>query len=700
MKNLLLLMLSGILSAIGYGQYDSPETLDKVIATFSDEDLLIESSRLLEEGYYTSAEKMVDKLLKNNPDNANYNYRKGFLLSEGKNDFAGAVPHLEKAVKTISKNYDMYARNETGSAVDALFRLGKAYHRTGKLDKATENYRAFLDQSTGKSELTVFAELGLTQIGNAQKAMQNPKQNVEIINLGELINSSYPDYSPVVSFDGSSLYYTSRRPWPDGKSDQYKDPRYDLFSEDVYVAYKDFDDSWIPASRLEFCHADQNEASLSVSNDERRIYVYQDIVGNGDIFYSDFSDNRFKDIKAYPDKGVNTKFWETHCTVTPDGRTMYFASERPEGFGGRDIYRIVLLPDDSWSQPQNLGPTINSEFDEDGPFMASDNRTLYYASNGPMSMGGFDIIVSVIDEDNNWSMPINLGYPVNSTNDDLFYTETVDGRRGYITSIRGDTRGEKDIYEIRNDYLTTTRGAILKGKVITLDERPLPEDITITLACTDCGEQTERTAYPRSRDGLFMMNLEPCHTYDVIFRHQNGEIEFYRETMTTSCEKQKEEIYREIYLDAERLAIVPAPVIDTTPVVIANVDPGTDIGPLVSAGIIYFDYRKWTIRPDAKKELNKIVQVMKKHPDIRIELGSHTDARGTDEENMVLSEKRARASAAYIISQGIAADRIVGKGYGESKVVVSESEIAGKSTVAEKEAGHQQNRRTEFVIVQ
>lgn len=565
MKLLLSFILVTTFTQLSFGQY-SKGVLEDILATYPNDKLLLESSRLMEEGYYATAEKLVDKLLASNPENSNYNYRKGFILSEAHGAFAGSIPYLEKAVKQISKNYDMYSPNEEGASVDALFLLGRSYHRTGQLDRAESNYKAFLDQTTKKTEMTEVAQLGLDQLAVAKKSLEFPKRNVSIINLGEIINTPNPEYSPVVSLDGSSLYFTSRRQWSMEQSEDYKDPRIDLYPEDIYVTYKDFDETWVTPARLEFCEADHNEASISVSQDERRIYVYQDTVGNGDIFYSDFSTNRFNKIKPIVINGVNSKdYWETHCAVTPDGRTMYFTSARPGGFGGRDIYRVVKTPDGNWGQPFNLGPTINSAFDEESPFIASDNKTLYFASNGPKSMGGFDIFVSVIDEDNNWSDPINLGSPVNSTGDDLFYTETIDGRKGYITSTRSDTRGEKDIYEVQNDYMNVNRGAVMKGKMITLDNRPIPEDVTISLLCSNCDNAVERTVYPRARDGQFMMLLEPCRDYEVIFRHSDGTKEFYREQLKTDCSKDKEEIYREVYLDAEKMAIVPPPVTDTVP---------------------------------------------------------------------------------------------------------------------------------------
>ncbi len=645
---LLLSVVLIFISANVTAQYSDSE-IDKLIASSTEEELVIQSSQLLDDGYYMAAERLVDKLLEKDPENCNYNYRKGVILADARGDFAGSVAHLEKASKDIDKNYDMYSGTEKSAGLDALYHLGRGYHRLGNYAKAHEFYTSFLNQAKKQTDLTRSAELGLKQLELAEQLSANPRKNVNIVNLGDVINSKNPEYSPLVSFDGSALYYTSRREWDEGQTAEFRDPRLGLYPEDIYVSYKDFDGTWTTPTRLDFCKADQNEASISVSVDERRIYVYQDIIGGGDIFYSDFSTNRFKDIISLENKDVNTKFWDTHCFVTPDGRTMYFASERPEGYGGRDIYRIVKMADNTWSKPMNLGPVINSAYDEDAPFMASDNKSLFFATNGPRSMGGFDIMVSVIDADNNWSAPINLGVPMNSPQDDIFYTETIDGRRGYITSMRGDTKGEKDIYEIENDYMSINRGAILNGKVIVLNGRPMPEDVTITVACSDCNDQYDRTVYPRMRDGAFSMTLDPCRTYEIIFRHGNGEKEFYRESFSTDCKKEKDEIYREVYLDAEKMAIVPKdPPVLTPDTIIPIVLPDTVIKnyePLAFRHTFGYNKNKLAVTEARMKNFLKSAEKQLKdgRDKIVIEITSSASFVPTHEfkDNQELSETRA-----------------------------------------------------------
>jgi len=771
-----------LLPLLSFAQY-TQEQLQNILNTSSEQQLLVENSQMLQEGYLYQAGIVADKLLEANPQSSNYNYRKGFILLEMSNDYVKALPYLEIAVKDVEKNYDMFSANEKSASTDALYHLARCYHLLEDIDKAEDYYNKFIAVSNPKSEFVFFSKLRLEQCAIARKAIATPKK-MRLQNVGTSVNSAKPEYSPVISLDGSALYFTSRRPWINGASDKGIDPRYNLHPEDVYVSYRDFDQTWTEPVRMEFCDSIQNEATLAVSSDERRIYLYEDTQGNGDIFYSDFSTNRFQEVEHLNARGVNSSSWETHCTVTPDGLTMYFVSDRKGGFGGRDIYRVVKLPDGEWSAPINVGPKINGPMDEESPFIAVDNKTLYFSSNGPKSMGGFDVFVSVLDENNAWSDAINLGYPLNATGDDLFYTTTVDGMTGYLTSFRKDGYGEKDIYEVQNDYLGMKNLAVLKGKIKTVGNKPIPEDVSITLRCTNCGDAFDRKVFPRTRDGVFLSSLEPCRQYEMVFSYEGGKKEFYKEAFTTDCKKEYDEIYREILLDVDNQEVVNKtayyltgtvkdvktkevvkgakvsiaykeagrigdftsndsgtykssplndkkyedkfeivvkiekegyvtmtydiplelglePRIDLDDYITPALTPavaGTDLGAVVDINPIYFDYNKSDIRPDAKIELDKIVKVMKDNPSIRIELGSHTDSRGSAEGNMGLSDRRAKSSAAYIVSQGIDASRITGKGYGESRLKVSDTAIGKMKTDADKEAGHQNNRRTEFIV--
>lgn len=780
MKKWLFASCLSTLVTLTYAQNDSL-TLDYLLNKASEKEQLFECSNMMNDGYFYQASMVCDKLIERQPASCNYNFRKGYVLMELSSDYVHALPYLRKSVEQTSKIWDQYNEKETKAPTDAYFVLAKCYQLNLQVDSAVYFYQKFIETSNPKSPNILLARLYIKQCSVAKYELEHPK-TARIQNLEAPINSPFPDFSPVISLDGSALYYTSRRNWQNGASNEYRDERYNTFPEDIYVSYKNEDSTWTDPARLDFCAPAQNEATMAVSPDERRIYLYQDTEGNGDIFYSNITNERFKVISHIDNKKINSSNWETHCTVTPDGKTMYFVSNRDEGYGGRDIYRCEKFADGSWDKPVNCGPIINSAFDEESPFISIDNKTLYFSSNCEKSMGGFDIFQTILDTVGKWSEPVNLGYPFNSTGDDLFYTTTFDGYTGYLTSIRPEGKGEKDIYEIKNNYLGIHPLAVLKGNIRVRNGAKMPEDIAVELVCKNGGKTSPRLLFPRFRDGFFMADLGLCAEYEMVYTSNNGKNEIYRDGFKTNCNYEQEEVYKEVWLDAatgkiSRLYFIDGTIADSKtkravsgvtvqltdknsgdvyfnsasnqkgfflsdsvfgknpgdetllqlvltkegyapttidlPItfgtdrvihlnelidpMIASIQVGTDLG--ISINPIYFDYRKWNIRPDAAAELDKIVKIMKDNPGIKIALGSHTDARGSDQDNLVLSQKRARSSVDYIVSKGISRSRITGKGYGETQLNISNEEIEAVHKWEEQEKLHQLNRRTEFIIV-
>lgn len=767
MKIKYILITISLIPWFGLSQY-TLEEVTEITEKASESQLVVEASRMLQEDYYYFSEIVVDKLLTLKPESSNYNYRKGFIVLHSRNDFQTALKHLEVGARNVKNNYDMYSSKELGAPSDVYYHLARCYHLDEQLDKAVEYYNLFIQNSRKKSELMDKAKLGIIQCEVARRLISEPR-SAKVKNINTPVNTSFPEYSPVVSLDGKSLYFTSRRPWENNETEIYRDPKLYQYPEDIYVSVLQNNSNWGDPKRLDFCVENVNEATIAVSIDERRIYAYQDVTGNGDLYSSEFQSNKFQVLELLDYKGVNTDFWETHCTVTPDGNNIYFVSERPGGYGGRDIYRIVRMADGSWSEPQNLGPTINTPYDEESPFIAVDNKTMYFASNGGNSMGGFDIFVSVRDEDNVWSEPINLGYPINSTGDDLFYTTTTNGLRGYLSSFRKGGKGEKDIYEIENDYLGVHDVVVLTGAIHTLGNAFITDNTHVILKCADCNEKEVKIPV-RLRDGAFIYTLEKCRDYEITYMKDQTEV-IRSENFNTSCQKQYEEIVKEVYIaDYDLTGVIiergtNAPV-ENVKVEIVNkadnqvletlstdadgkftssllddkkygdvisyelkisspgylsisrsinetlsqnihvqekimldkIDIGTDIGKIIEINPIYFDLNKADIRPDAQVELDKIVKIMNENPSIRIELGSHTDCRATKSYNLSLSDRRAKASAAYIRQRISDPSRIYGKGYGESKLI-NDCACEGPKVSDCTEEQHQENRRTEFRIV-
>jgi outer membrane protein OmpA-like peptidoglycan-associated protein/tetratricopeptide (TPR) repeat protein len=767
MRKLILLFI--LMPLLSIGQMTELE-VRKLANTASEQEIVMLSSEMIQQNFLVHADILVDRLISLKPDNSNYNYRKGYIAVYSRSDYAGAIKYFKKATLGVKKNFDIYSHKETGAPFDVYYYLGKCYHINDDLDKAREFYNLFLANSNKNSINIANSQLGLKQCDVAEREFKNPKSAI-VKNVGEAINGPGPDYAPVVSLDGNSIYFTSRRKWEDRLETKFRDPMLYNYPEDIFVSYADFEGDWTIPTRLEFCVDSLNEATISVSSDERRIYVYQDITGAGDIYYSDIKENdRFGDIAKLQHGEVNTEYWETHCTITPDGQNMYFASDRPGGYGGRDIYRIVKLPNGEWSKAQNMGPEINTPNDEDSPFIAVNNKTLYYSSNGETSMGGFDVFVTFRDDQNTWSTPTNMGFPINSTGDDIFYTTTIDGLRGYLSSFRKGGYGEKDIYEIQNDYLGNNPISSIKGQFLMIDGTPVPNNVSVKIRCTNCKIESEKEINPRIKSqSMFFAVLKRCKDYEVDY-YQSGTL-LRTEKLVTNCNSENEEIILKEYLGEYALAGTVAD--DKTleylkGAVVSFLDPetdqliksftmdangafasdilkdnipgdriafnikvekedyltqtfkldsvlgffptlkldylitkneiGVDIGAVFDLNPIYFDVDKSSIRPDAALELDKIVKIMNENPDIKIELGSHTDCRASKGYNKALSGRRATSSAEYIKSRITNPKRIYGKGYGESKLV-NDCGCEGSVVSDCSDEEHQANRRTEFKIV-
>lgn len=567
MKNSLLIVALFTCTMMGYSQQKGPWTesgVREIAKSGSEITIVSNASMLTQEGYFHYAEILVDRLLELQPNSPNYNYRKGFLILEIRRDYLAAIPHLQIATTKIDPNYDMYSTKEQGSPSDSYYHLARCYHYDQQLDLAAENYQNFLNSTRKKSELIEQAELRLKQLDVAKKLIKKPV-DCKLRNLGEAVNTKYPDYSSVVAFDGSSLYFTSRRPWSNGETDKFINPQINQYPEDVYVSYMEMDSTWSEPVRLDFCVPEKNEATIALSTDERRMYLYQDITGNGDIYYSDFKNNQFNEIKLLENTKINTEYWETHAMVSHDGSIMVFSSDRPGGYGGRDLY-IVKKTANGWSDPVNMGPEINGKGDDDSPFISIDNKQLYFSTNDERSMGGFDIMMSEMKSGEKFGTAKNLGYPFNSTNDDLYYTTTVDGLTGYLTSYRSDGHGEKDIYEVQNNFLGLKSATVLKGEVVTTDGGLLPDDLIFMakVKCLDCETgATSHILYTRKRDGKFVTGLQPCKTYTLTYLDASDDKVMGEETFKTECANGYYEVHKQLIVDpVNRVVVFPKEPVD------------------------------------------------------------------------------------------------------------------------------------------
>ena len=525
-----------------------------------------EGNKLMEEKLFNQAAEIWQGLLTTDPDNANLNYKLGLCYFSSYNQKAKALPFLEKASQMRKANgfgsfntsgYDPFDARERNAPVEVDYYLGRAYHLNEDFDKADQFYQKFLDQVDQRHSMRALATRGKEQIANARVLRASPLA-YEVSNVGPVINGDHPDFSPVLSVDGNALFYTSRRIRPDSSNSSILDPIAGLPFENIYVSYKDREGNWQAPELLNINPTGPGHlASVNVAADGQTLFIYRDDGGDGNIYESKLVGEVWTD-PVLMGSDINTKSWETHGALTADGNTFYFISDRPGGQGGRDIYRVVRLPDGQWSKAQNLGGTVNSSYDEDGVFIHPNGRTLYFSSMGHNSMGGFDIFFTEKQDDGSWLAPKNLGYPLNTVDDDVFFITTADGRRGYFSSDQIGGYGEKDIYFVDLPSELEAEGlTVLKGYIIPAPGEALPPSTILYVTDKSTGEV--KAYKPRQRDGVYVAILPPCREYNLDYRVNDKTV--HTEDIFVECESAYQEINKEIYLAPVSLA-GPASIVD------------------------------------------------------------------------------------------------------------------------------------------
>ncbi|MEM7162896.1 MAG: hypothetical protein AAF487_10725 [Bacteroidota bacterium] len=515
-----------------------------------------EANLLMEEENFDEALEIWKDLVSAHEENANLNYKTGYAYIHSSLDRKKSLQYLKVAEQLRSDqfsnwnidDYNPFDPQEVNAPQETPYYLGLAYLKNYQLDQALNNFNKANDLLGKKHHLKVKCQRYIETTKNAIYFVQNPLENADIVNLGAEVNGPFDDFSPVISVDERALYFTSRRVRNDSSNVRTiaEDGK---FFEDIYIAYADNQGAWAEPELLNFNQKDNHLATVNVTPDGQQLFIYDGSIGDGALKESKMVGESWSD-PVMLGTDINSKHWETHIALTSDGNTMYYVSDRPGGKGERDIYRVVRLPNGKWSKSLALPSNINTKYNEDAPFIHPDGKTLYFASEGHKSMGGFDIFKSVQDEDGNWSEPENIGYPINTVEDDVFYVISSDGKRAYFSSDREGGFGKKDIYRINLPTPPSEINlAVLKGSIISPDAK-LPEDIAIYVTNTKTG--ITKSYKPRSRDGVFVAILEPCNDYDIDYTVNGLSIE--QESISIDCGSSYREINREIILDPVNLS--------------------------------------------------------------------------------------------------------------------------------------------------
>lgn len=490
------------------------------------------AEKQLNDGQTQQALKNLQILFELSPRNANINYKIGTAYLSINGEKQKAVPYLERAAASTSDKYKS-GYKENNAPMDALFHLGRAYHLNLEFDKAITAYKQYVSKGNlwDEEEKLMIKRL-IQNCQNAKLIVESPLSATSV-SIGENINTKYDEYAAVVDSAETTLIFTSRRPTSAGGRKDFDDN----YFEDIYISLKDADGNWgAPKSIGPQINTDGHEASISLSADGNELYVYRDDVGDGNIYVSRRSGDSWGELTKLG-SNVNSTFRETHASVSSDGQTLYFTSDR-SGYGGMDIFKSKRLPSGEWGVAENLGSRINTPYDEEAPFIHQDGKTLFFSSRGHNSMGGYDIFFSVLQDDGKWSSPFNLGFPMNTPDDDYFFVMSADGKRAYYSSTTVDGKGGKDIYTVNLDMDKEDPVTVYKGVILEDAKGKRPKDVVITVTELETGEFG--IYRPRPDNGRFIFILEPGKTYEVVYE-SNG-VQLNKETLVVP----KETAYRQL----------------------------------------------------------------------------------------------------------------------------------------------------------
>ncbi len=544
-----------------------------------------------------------------------------------------------------------------------------AWVSLGKLELYDQNYaeaikcfETFMGLDKKKSETLLDAQRGLAMARFRQEAMANPVPfNPQ--NMGPAVNSRDDEYLPSLTADGNTLVFTRRFPRKATTTANTKE------EEDLYISLLK-EGKWSNAARMpEPVNSDDNEGAQCISQDGRIMFYTacnrDDGGGRCDIYMCVNRNGKWSKPRNLGPQ-VNSGAWEGQPTFSIDGKTLYFVSNRKGGYGRMDIWKTTF-ENGSWTEPVNLGPEINSEWDEMSPFIHFDDRTLYFSSNRPEGMGGTDLFVSFRENDGGpWGKPQNLGYPINTEGDDNNLIVSADGRTAIYASERPGGYGKMDLYsfelpeQARPTVAICFTGTVTNAKTgqkVAADIKVVDILRNAVVANTSSDAQSGQYIVSLPADGVYAFHVSA----DGYLLHSQSEVW-----------ERKDDGY------------------DTwKPMVVDIALHPIESGERIALRNVFFETGRWEILEGSEYELNKVAELLNKNPKLRIELGGHTDNVGRPEANQKLSEQRAKAVFDYLVGKGIAADRLSYKGYGETQPVATN----------ETEEGRRENRRTEIKVM-
>ena len=610
-------------------------------------------NKFFEQDNYRAALPYYEKVLAKDPNNAKALFNAGIsYMSFDKEKASDYIYKAQKIKPKVDKSVEYW--------------LGRVDHLNYNFDEAVAHFQAY--NATLKKNDQRKEELAqLIQHSKNAKVQFNSPKDIFVKNLGPTINTQYSEHSPVISSDDKVLIFTSRGEAVTGASGKVSDSKNKSIAadgeyyEDIFETTRIDDENWQkPRSLSGVLNGKGHDASTQLFDNDTKLLMYRND-NNGDIFVSDKSGGDWGVPKPL-DGNINSKAYEGDAFITPDGLTLVFATGKYAEDGTLDLFQSTRVVGGDFGPAKSLGANINTKYDDDSPFMSKDGKTLYFSSRGHNTMGGYDIFKSEYDEaGRKWGPAQNMGYPINTPDDDSYYRLSPDGSYAYLSSYRIGGYGEKDIYTI--NYI---KNANIIGKVFSKrDSTTVIPGIELVFS----GAQADKTALSfrdiTKPDGAYQVAVLSCRTYQVAVSKDGKNIETQEFAVPVST-NDSTTITKNFYVDY----------IDTTSTGLAFKN-------------IYFDTDKYKLRPESITELNNTSQVLIANTGINISIEGHCDSRNTDEYNMVLGQNRAEAAYNYLKKQGIAETRMTTVSYGERRPAAPNDSPENM----------QLNRRDEFKVV-
>ncbi len=664
--------LSG--QSVEFNKYNFPshkDQLSKALENIKQGDKYYESGP----GMYHLAIIQYLKANDFNPQNALLNYKIGRCYSYY-NDKTDAIKYFEKAYEIDPRiSLDMTYN-------DVNYLLASAYHLDYQFEKAIEKYKKHKNKLTPEQLIKEdkLLDKKIEECNTAKEMVAHPAL-VFVDNLGDVVNSAYPDYKPLVIPEENMIMFTSSRENSTGG----KRDKDSFYFEDIYVTYYE-DGIWTPPSNSYDLNTINHDATAGISTDGSTLFLYKSSGGNN-LYASSLEGETYTMPLRLPNN-INDGLKQSSASLTFDKRTLYFTSIKDEGYGKQDIYYSIKNAKDKWSDPVNIGAVINTPYDEEGVYITPDGKSLYFSSKGHNSMGGFDIYKSTF-EDEHWTNPVNLGYPVNTPDDDVFFTMAGSGQRGYYSSKKKFGFGDQDLYiitflgaakplklgsdkvllawEANTDYGPAPepkieQNTILKG--VILDAVTL-EPLQATIEIFDNTKNELMAEFEsNSTSGAYLLSMKPGMNYGISV-NKKGYL-FHSENFEIPIEAVAKKINKDILLKK------------------------VEVGIKIVLNNIFFDFNKATLRTESMAELDRLYKLLMDIPTLKIEISGHTDNVGSATYNQQLSENRAKAVVNYLKKKGMAADRLQYKGYGFTQPIATNDTPEGR----------QMNRRTEFKVLE